>query len=181
MDNLKTIYHKLDAIENALYKLCALIGAIAMGIAFCAIFLQVLYRYILCNFVNLPFAFTEELARYCLFWIIYLLLPSVMKSGMEAANTFLPSLLKGKAKTVLYLIVRGICTLIAVIAFYCSFATLETYWGFTSPVMALPGFFMYGPVVIGMGMVLMRYAVEFIGFICGEVKPFETIGQGGGE
>lgn len=117
MDNLKTIYHKLDAIENALYKLCALIGAIAMGIAFCAIFLQVLYRYILCNFVNLPFAFTEELARYCLFWIIYLLLPSVMKSGMEAANTFLPSLLKGKAKTVLYLIVRGICTLIAVIAF----------------------------------------------------------------
>ena len=46
MDNLKTLYHKLDAIENALYKLCALIGAIAMGIAFCAIFLQVLYRYI---------------------------------------------------------------------------------------------------------------------------------------
>lgn len=104
-----------------------------------------------------------------------------MKSGMEAANTFLPSLLKGKAKTVLYLIVRGICTLIAVIAFYCSFATLETYWGFTSPVMALPGFFMYGPVVIGMGMVLMRYAIEFIGFICGEVQPFETIGQGGVE
>ena len=71
--------------------------------------------------------------------------------------------------------------LIAVIAFYCSFATLETYWGFTSPVMALPGFFMYGPVVIGMGMVLIRYAIEFIGFICGEVKPFETIGQGGVE
>lgn len=32
MDNLKTIYHKLDAIENALYKLCALIGAIAMAL-----------------------------------------------------------------------------------------------------------------------------------------------------
>lgn len=47
--------------------------------------------------------------------------------------------------------------------------------------MALPGFFMYGPVVIGMGMVLMRYAIEFIGFICGEVQPFETIGQGGVE
>lgn len=98
MDNLKTLYHKLDAIENALYKLCALIGAIAMGIAFCAIFLQVLYRYILCNFLNLPLAFTEELARYCLFWIIYLLLPSVMKSGMEAANTFLAQLAKGKSQ-----------------------------------------------------------------------------------
>lgn len=181
MEQLKNVYHKLDAIENKLYKLCALIGAIAMGIAFCSIFLQVLYRYLLSRFVNLPLAFTEELARYCLFWIVYLLLPCIIKDGMEASNTFLPSLLKGKPKTVLYLIVRGICVVVAVIAFYCSFATLQTYWGFTSPVMGLPGFFMYGPVVIGMGIVVLRYIIEFIGFLSGEVKPFETIGQGGVE
>ena len=35
MEQLKNVYHKLDAIENNLYKLCALLGAIAMGIAFC--------------------------------------------------------------------------------------------------------------------------------------------------
>ena len=49
------------------YKVCKALGALAMSIAFLAIFLQVIYRYILCNFMNLPLAFTEELARYCLF------------------------------------------------------------------------------------------------------------------
>ena len=181
MEQLKNVYHKLDNIENKVYKVCAVLGAIAMGIAFCAIFLQVLYRYVLSRFMNLPFAFTEELARYCLFWIVYLLLPSIIKDGLEAANTFLPSQLKGKAKTALYLLVRGICMVVAVIAFYSSFSTLRTNWGFTSPVMGLPGFFMYGPVVIGMGMVILRYIVELIGFLSGEVKPFETIGQGGVE
>ena len=181
MEQLKNVYHKLDSIEDKIYKVCAVLGAIAMGIAFCAIFLQVLYRYALSRFVNLPFAFTEELARYCLFWIVYLLLPSIIKDGLEAANTFLPSLLKGKPKTALYLLVRGICMVVAIIAFYSSFATLRTNWGFTSPVMGLPGFLMYGPVVIGMGMVILRNIVEFVGFLSGEIKPFETIGQGGVE
>ena len=181
MEQLKNVYHKLDVIEDRLYKLCAVLSAIAMGIAFCSIFLQVLYRYALSRFVNLPFAFTEELARYCLFWIVYLMLPCIIKDGLEAANTFLPSLLKGKAKTALYLVVRGICMVVAVIAFYSSFATLRTNWNFGSPVMGLPGFFMYGPVVIGMGMVIFRFVIEFIGFLSGEVKPFETIGQGGAE
>lgn len=181
MDGIKKLYHTLDSFENKFFKLCEALGALAMAIAFCSVFLQVLYRYVLSRFVNLPFAFTEELARYCLFWVIYLLLPQGIKLGMEAANTFLPSKLTGLPKTILYLVVRGFCVFVAIIAFINSFKTLQTNWFFTSPVMQLPGFFMYGPVVIGMGLVIIRYVIELLGFICGEIAPFENIGKGGVE
>ena len=181
MDGIKKLYHALDSFENKFFKICELLGALAMAIAFCSVFLQVLYRYVLSRFANLPFSFTEELARYCLFWVIYLLLPSGIKLGMEAANTFLPSKLTGAPKTALYLIVRGFCVIVAVIAFINSFKTLQTNWLFTSPVMGLPGFFKFGPVVIGMGLVIIRYVIELLGFACGEIKPFENIGKGGVE
>lgn len=181
MQSLKAIYRTAGKYEDYLYKVCCAFGALAMLIAFLAIFMQVLYRYVLSRFTNLPLSFTEELARYCLFWIIYLLLPVAMKQGLEAANTFLPSKLTGWPKTALYLIVRGLCMAIAVTAFIYSFQVLRTNWGFASPVMELPGFFQFGPVVIGLGMVLLRYAVEMIGFIAGEVKPFDTFGKGGAE
>ena len=181
MDTVKRIYQTLDKIEDKVYKVCAALGAAAMSIASIAIFLQVLYRYVLSRFVNLPFAFTEELARYCLFWIIYLLLPCIIKEGMEASNTFFPSMLKGKAKSALYLIVWGVCTLVATIAFIYSFSTLRTNWNFSSPVMGLPGFFHYRPVAIGMGMVVLHYIIEILGFVCGERQAFENIGKGGVE
>lgn len=181
METLKKVYFTASKVEDQVYKVCKALGALAMSIAFLAIFLQVIYRYILCNFMNLPLAFTEELARYCLFWIIYLLLPVSIKDGMEAANTYLPGKLKGAAKTALYLLVRGLCLVIALIAFIYSFSALQTYWNFTSPVMQLPGFFQYGPVVIGMGIVIIRYIIEMMGFACGEIKPFESVGQGGVE
>lgn len=181
MEKIKRFYQTASGVEDKVYKICEMLGAAAMSVAFIAIFLQVLYRYVLSKYVNLPFSFTEELARYCLFWIIYLLLPSTIKRGLEASNTFLPSKLKGKPQMALYLVVRGICVVVVIIAFKYSFQTLQTYWNFKSPVMQLPGFFMYGPVVIGMGMVLMRYFIELLGFFCGALKPFEAIGSGGCE
>lgn len=181
MEKLRAFYIKASGIEDKVYKICEVIGAAAMATAFISIFVQVVYRYILCRFVNLPLAFTEELSRYCLFWIIYLLLPDIIKAGMEASNTFLPDRLEGKSKTALFIVVRTICVTVAVIAFISSFSTLKTYWHFKSAVMSLPGFFMYGPVVIGLGMVLIHYAIELCGFICGEVKPFASNGVGGAE
>lgn len=181
MENAKSLYHTLSKIEDKIYRVVEIFGAVLMSVAFISIFMQVLYRYILCKFCNLPLSFTEELARYCFFWIVYLLLPDIVKAGMEASNTFLPERLKGKAQTTLFIIVRTICVIIAVIAFIYSFKALNTYWNFTSPVMQLPGFFMYGPVVMGLGMVVVHYAIEMIGFICGEVKPFDNIAVGGAE
>ncbi len=67
METLKKVYFTASKVEDQVYKFCKALGALAMSIAFLAIFLQVIYRYILCNFMNLPLAFTEELARYCLF------------------------------------------------------------------------------------------------------------------
>lgn len=67
METLKKVYFTASKVEDQVHKVCKALGALAMSIAFLAIFLQVIYRYILCNFMNLPLAFTEELARYCLF------------------------------------------------------------------------------------------------------------------
>lgn len=181
MDNAKALYWKLSKIEDRIYRVVEIFGAILMAAAFISVFVQVLYRYILCKFWNLPLSFTEELARYCFFWIVYLLLPDIIKAGMEASNTFLPERMKGKAKATLFVVVRTICVVIATISFIYSFKALNTYWNFKSPVMQLPGFFMYGPVVIGLGMVVLHYLIEMIGFISGEVRPFDNISVGGAE
>ena len=39
----------------------------------------------------------------------------------------------------------------------------------------------YGVLAIGMGLVIIRYVIELLGFICGEIAPFENIGKGGVE
>ena len=51
METLKKVYFTASKVEDQVYKVCKALGALAMSIAFLAIFLQVIYRYILCRYI----------------------------------------------------------------------------------------------------------------------------------
>lgn len=181
MEKIKQLYILLDSMENAVHKLLEAAGAMLLAVSFISIFIQVSYRFIICRFMNLPLSFTEELSRFCLFWLVYLMLPVTIKQGLESANTFLPDRLKGTARLMLFLVVRGICLFVVLVAFRFTFNVLSTNWTYRSPAMRLPGVVMYLPVAIGMISVLFRYLIEAMGLIVRETEPFGIVRKGGAE
>ncbi len=178
---LLPLYTRLDRAENILYKAAEALGATLLITAFISIFIQVLYRYALSKLIILPFSWTEELSRYCLFWIVYIMLPVTLKQGLESSNTFFTDRLPPRAKLAVFIVIRIICLSVAVLAFKYSFVVLKTNAFYSSPAMELPAFFLYGPVTIGMGLVLVRYFVDMIGLLAGEVVPFGNLQNGGVE
>lgn len=181
MDVVRKLYFTLEQTEERLHKILEAAGAFLLAVAFVSIFVQVLYRFVLCRFANLPLSFTEELSRFCLFWLVYLMLPLTIKQGLESANTFLPKKLEGWPRMVLFILVRGICLFVGIVAFLFSFKVLSVNWTYRSPAMRLPGAIMYLPVTIGMLLVFLRYFIEACGLLCKETKPFESMGKGGVE
>lgn len=181
MEKVKKLYFLLDSIESRVHKGLEAVGAFLLAASFVSIFVQVSYRFVLCRFMNLPLSFTEELSRFCLFWLVYLMLPITIKEGLESANTFLPDRLTGGAKLVLFFAVRGICLFVVLVAFRFSFYVLSTNWTYRSPAMRLPGAVMYLPVTIGMLLVLLRYLIEAMGLLCRETRAFEAVRKGGAE
>lgn len=178
---MKRLYVFLDSMENAVHKALEAAGAMLLAVSFISIFVQVSYRFVICRFMNLPLSFTEELSRFCLFWLVYLMLPVTIKQGLESANTFLPDRLEGRERLVLFFVVRGICLFVVLVAFRFSFYVLTTNWTYRSPAMRLPGVVMYVPVTIGMILVLLRYCIEAIGLAVKETEPFGAIRKGGVE
>ncbi len=181
MKKLLPLYTRLDRAENALYKAAEALGATLLATAFISIFTQVAYRYLISKLIILPVSWTEELSRYCLFWIVYIMLPLTLKQGLESANTFFTDRLPTRAKLVMFIIIRIICLSVAIVAFKYSFVVLKTNAFYSSPAMELPAFFLYGPVTIGMGLVLIRYLIEAIGLLAGQVIPFANSQVGGAE
>ncbi|MCC2878833.1 TRAP transporter small permease [Enterocloster sp. OA13] len=181
MEVLKLAYRKMDQLENRIHKCFEVCGVVLLATAFLSIFVQVLYRFIISRFLILPLSFTEELSRFCLFWLIYLELPITVKQGLESANTFFINRCKGVPKLFLYIVVQCICLFVAVVAFRYSFVVLNTNRTYRSPAMGLPGFMMYVPITIGMLFIFVRYAIDVLGIITKEKEPFENMGQGGVE
>lgn len=181
MDILKSTYRMLDTLENRIHKGLEMCGVVLLATAFLSIFVQVLYRFVISKVVILPLSFTEELSRFCLFWLIYLELPITVKMGLESANTFFINKFKGLPKLFLYVVVQCICLFVALTAFRYSFVVLSTNRTYRSPAMGLPGFMMYIPITISMLFILLRYVIDVVGIVSKEKEPFDNMGQGGVE
>ena len=100
------INHAIDRVLDLLETyLCGILFFITCTI----IFIQVVFRS-----VDLPVAWTEEIARYLCIWVIYLAASKGVKNGNHMSVDLLPIVLKGKARVVLYIIAELIS-----LAFFC--------------------------------------------------------------
>ena len=96
------LYQKTKRFSQRLDSVIEKIVVAMMALLVLAIVFQVLYRFVIVQFVSFSFPFTEEFARYMLMWITYLSLGICFKEGMHACVTFLHSALPKKGKMVLY-------------------------------------------------------------------------------
>ena len=125
-----------------------------------AIFMQVFMRYVLGS----SLAWSEELARYCFIWLVYLGISYGVKKQRHIKVDVVLILLKDKWKVVLNIIANLIFLAFAifVIVYGYSIASRLLAFGQTSPALQLPMGLVYLATPIGMGLTAFRLIQQLV-------------------
>ncbi|MFC0558820.1 TRAP transporter small permease [Halalkalibacter alkalisediminis] len=128
-----------------------------------AIFMQVFMRYVLGS----SLAWSEELARYCFIWLVYVGISYGVKKQRHIKVDVILILLKDKWKVVLNIIANLIFLGFAVfvIIYGYSIASRLLAFGQTSPALQLPMGLVYLATPIGMGLTAFRLIQQLIQLI----------------
>lgn len=123
--------------------------------------LQIFMRYIMDNSLS----WSEELARYCFIWLVYLGISLAVKKGRHMSVEILLVVLKGKAKIILNIISNLLFLSFAMFAvFYGYEISMKLLtWGQSSPALNLPVGLVYLATPVGMGLTAIRLLQQIIG------------------
>jgi TRAP-type C4-dicarboxylate transport system permease small subunit len=119
-----------------------------------AIFIQVFMRYV----IGSSLAWSEELARYCFIWLVYLGISFGVKKQRHIKVDVVLLLLKDKWKIVLNIIANIIFLAFAVfvVIYGYGIASKLLTFGQTSPALQLPMGLVYLATPVGMGLTAIR-------------------------
>lgn len=172
MASIKKLYHGLNKVSGVAQKI--LEGFIAFLVITCALdlFFQVVYRFIILKFVSFSFPFTEEYARYALIWMTYLCAGMCYKNGSMAAVNLVFDRLKPKARTILYFITRALFVVFLYVGIKYGYKATMFNTIYLSPVMRVPGVFLYSAPMVGCILMAYELITEVLGVIVGEITPF---------
>lgn len=172
MKAVKNIYHVMDGISNVAQKI--LEGITAFLVITCAmdLFFQVIYRFIIIKFVSFSFPFTEEYARYALIWMSYLCAGMCYKNGSMAAVNIVFDRLKPTPRTVVYFLTRILFVVFLVVGIKYGYQATMFNTIYKSPVMRVPGVFLYSAPMVGCILMAYELVTEVLGVIAGEIVPF---------
>lgn len=172
MRTAKRVYTALNALSGVAQKV--LEGVAAFLIFTCALdlFFQVLYRFVIIKFVSFSFPFTEEYARYALIWSTYLCAGICLKNGSMASVNLLYDRLKTVPKLVLYYATRVVFVVFLAVGLIYGWKAIQNNQIYLSPVMRIPGVFLYSAPFVGCVLMAYETITEFLGVLTGELKPF---------
>jgi len=138
---MKKLDSLLDKIEGMLCTLFACVMAVA-------ILLQVINR----NTLQLSFTWGEELARYCMVWLMFIGISVGVKKGahigVDALVNILPAKIKRGIQIISNLIVTVIYIYLTVLSVEITFGIWETRQ--VSPAMQIPMYVVYAGMIVGM-------------------------------
>ncbi|WP_227935615.1 TRAP transporter small permease [Alkalihalobacillus deserti] len=128
-----------------------------------AIFMQVFMRYVLGS----SLAWSEELARYCFIWLVYLGISYGVRKQRHIKVDIVLILLKDKWKVVLNIVANLIFLAFAVfvIIYGYGIASKLLAFGQTSPALQLPMGLVYLATPVGMGLTAFRLIQQLIQLI----------------
>ncbi len=175
---LKSVYAGLSKVSDILQKIIEAVLAILIATSLFDLLFQIAYRFIIIKFVALHASFTEEYARYAMIWIAYLGIAVCFKEGTMPTLNLLTDAFKGKAKYVLYAITRILMLMFLYVGIRYGFAQVLNMLNYRSPVMYIPGVFLYSAPFLACVLLLFEMVIEIIGVISGELQPFESRGKG---
>lgn len=172
MRAIKRTYQTLNAVSGGVQKV--LEGVAAFLIATCALDLlfQVFYRFVIIKFVSFSFPFTEEYARYALIWSTYLCAGICLKNGSMASVNILYDRLKPVPKLVLYYATRLVFAVFLAVGLIYGWQAMVHSRIYLSPVMRVPGIFLYSAPFVGCVLMTFETVTELLGVITGELQPF---------
>lgn len=173
LNTIRKIYGTLNKISGVAQKI--LEAVVAFLILTCALdlFFQVIYRFIIIKFFSFSFPFTEEYARYALIWVTYLCAGMCLKNGSMASVNFIYDRLKLPARRILYYFTRVLFIIFLIVGIRFGFQHILNSQIYKSPVMRVPGVYLYSAPFVGCILMIYEMITEVLGVICGEIEPFK--------
>ena len=139
----------MNNISNVICKiLCILVVGVVIVNAG-SVLLQILNRHLIVRISDFSFPWTDELARYSMIWMCYLIIPVVYREGSMAQLDLIFDRLGKKGKMTLYILTRVLCMVFIIIAVYYGIHIVETRMMFKSSVMRIPGWGLYSAPIFG--------------------------------
>lgn len=186
---MEKLYYRMNNISNVICKiLCILVVGVVIVNAG-AVLLQILNRHLIVRISDFSLPWTDELARYSMIWMCYLIIPVVYREGSMAQLDLIFDRLGEKGKMTLYILTRVLCIGFIMIAVYYGIHIVETRMMFKSSVMQIPGWCLYSAPIFGCVFMSYEIITEMIGVFAGVLEPFyagnerqyPTVQEGGEE
>lgn len=138
-------------LDNHLEELFIGIFALIMTVV---IALQIFMRYAMDNSLS----WSEELARYCFIWLVYLGISLAVKKQRHMSVDVVFLFLKGKAQVVLSMVANILFLSFAVFAIFYGYqiSIKLLTWGQVSPALDIPIGLVYLATPVGMGLTAIR-------------------------
>jgi len=144
METLRRLLHRLaDLCEGA--------GAIMLGVVIVLNGIAVFARYVLVD----PVGWSEELMRFSLAWLTYLLVGPCLLRNEHMAMESLDALPPGTLKRLLLRFNLTVTALFAGTILWFSIPLLQRNWGQYTPVMEIRTFWPYFSVAFGCALLLL--------------------------
>ncbi len=144
---MKKLDFVLDKIEDILCTVFACVMAVS-------VLIQVVNR----NTFQIPLSWCEELARYCMVWLIFVGISAGVKKGSHIGVDALVNTLPEKASRVIRIVVNCMVTILyaylTVLAVQITLGIRET--GQVSPAMQVPMYIVYAGLIVGLLMSTLR-------------------------
>jgi len=144
---MKRLDFILDKIEDFLCTLFACVMSVS-------ILIQVINR----NTLQIPITWCEELARYCMVWLIFVGISAGVKKGshigVDALVNILPDNVRRFVKKAVQILVTFLYGYLTVLAVEITMGIRET--GQVSPAMQIPMYIVYAGLIVGLFMSTLR-------------------------
>ncbi len=169
---MKKLYFVLNKISDIICKILCALAFLVVVANFGSVLLQVVNRYIIVKISDLSFPWTEEMARYSMIWLCYLVIPVVYREGSMAQLDIIYDRLGKKGRMFLYLVTRLLCMIFIVLAVYHGIHVIQTRMIYKSPILQAPGYLLYSAPVFGCSFMAFEIITELIGVLAGVLTPF---------
>ncbi|MFB5662300.1 TRAP transporter small permease [Alteribacillus sp. HJP-4] len=150
---MKAVKYLDDHLEEVLLVLFTLVMVVVIS-------LQVFMRYVLGSSLS----WSEELARYCFIWLVYIGISYGVKKQRHIKVDVLLVLLKERGKIILGLIANLLFLGFAIFVIFVGYGVVEQQMGFgqTSPSLKVPMSLVYAATPVGMALTSFRIIQQMI-------------------
>ena len=166
------IYAGMNKISEIIQKILEAIVVLLVISCAADLFLQVVYRFILVNFVSWSCSWTTEYAQDALIWITYLMVGVCYKEGSMASVNVIYDRLGKTGKKMLYYITRIVVVIFLIMGLKYGWDAIISMLTWNSMSLHLPGYLLYGAPFVGCVLMSYEAVTEMVGVWCGAIEPF---------